>query len=209
MARKTKEDTLKTVVKILDAAEVVLVDKGVANTTISLIAEKAGVSKGAVYGHYKDKVDICVAVCMRGLETTREITSISPGETYLETLYRWGMNYLRTVGESASVKNVLEILYMKCEKSSEYQSIQDVRILWERRAFRSTQQLIRKAASAGEIPANTEVDLCNIYLHSLIEGIMGTLWWTERLPETDRWAQVERMIRAGIKTIQDSDHFTK
>ncbi|TEM58333.1 TetR family transcriptional regulator [Pseudomonas aeruginosa] len=55
MARKTKEESQKTRDGILDAAERVFLEKGVGTTAMADLADAAGVSRGAVYGHYKNK----------------------------------------------------------------------------------------------------------------------------------------------------------
>lgn len=48
MARKTREESLAIKHRILDAAELVLLDKGVAQTAMADLAEAAGMSRGAV-----------------------------------------------------------------------------------------------------------------------------------------------------------------
>ncbi|MGN6056860.1 TetR family transcriptional regulator, partial [Pseudomonas aeruginosa] len=60
MARKTKEESQKTRDGILDAAERVFLEKGVGTTAMADLADAAGVSRGAVYGHYKNKIEVCL-----------------------------------------------------------------------------------------------------------------------------------------------------
>ena len=55
MARRTKEEALATRHALLDAAERVFGRRGVARTSLVEIAEEAGVTRGAVYWHFKDK----------------------------------------------------------------------------------------------------------------------------------------------------------
>ena len=166
MARKTKTETQKTVTGILDAAELVFRDKGVAHTTMADIAEKAGVSRGAIYGHYKDKIQVCQAMCERSMIATVTITEQRPGEPALVTLQRWGMNYLRLIQGSCSIRNALEILYVKCEASPEYAPLLKIRYVWEKRFQRATRLLLRKAMAQGELPATADLELCDIYLRS-------------------------------------------
>lgn len=207
MARKTKEDTQKTVIGILDAAEKEFLERGVANTTISNIAGRAGVSKGAVYGHYKDKLEICVAVCMRGLQDANHITTAGDGgSSYLEKLFRWGMSYLKVVSDSPSLKNTLEIMFCKCEQSPEYEPIQKMRYAWEKRTFRITETMLARAAAAGEIPEDADLKLCNIYLQSLLDGVVATIWFSDRL-EPGSWPEVERLMSAGLDTIRLTNAF--
>ncbi len=62
MARKTKEESGKTRQGILDAAFDVFTSKGFMRTTLSDVAEAAGVTRGAIYWHFKDKVDLFMAL---------------------------------------------------------------------------------------------------------------------------------------------------
>ena len=58
MARKTKEEALATRASILDAAELLFHRQGVSRTSLHDIAAAAGVTRGAVYWHFKDKADV-------------------------------------------------------------------------------------------------------------------------------------------------------
>ncbi|MCM3212917.1 TetR family transcriptional regulator, partial [Bacillus licheniformis] len=62
MARKTREESLAIKHRILDAAELVLLERGVAQTAMADLAEAAGMSRGAVYGHYRNKMEVCLAM---------------------------------------------------------------------------------------------------------------------------------------------------
>ncbi len=203
MGRKTKEDTLKTVEAILDAAEQVFVEKGVANATMSDIADRASLSRGAVYGHYKDKITVCVAVCERAMESSLQINTVVPGEPAVESLKRIGVNYLRTIHTSPSVKNALEIIYIKCEKSAEFDPIQRFRNLWEKRSYRTTSTLVQRAIAEGGLPSNLDIRLSSIYLQSLLEGNSGCLWCTDLL-KPDPWPAVEKFLIAGIDSLKSS-----
>jgi TetR/AcrR family transcriptional regulator len=59
--------------RILKAAQELILAKGFANTTIDEIADKADVSKGAVYLHYRTKDDIYFSIVAKALETMRDM----------------------------------------------------------------------------------------------------------------------------------------
>ena len=63
MARKTKEEAEKTYHDLLKAAAALFSAQGVANTTLNEIAKTAGLTRGALYWHFKDKDDIIRALC--------------------------------------------------------------------------------------------------------------------------------------------------
>ncbi len=201
MARKTKEDTQKTIVAVMDAAELVFVEKGVANTTIADIAKRAGVSKGAVYGHYKDKMDLCVEVCTRGIEEFHSQMRVPAQNTQLDTLHAFGLEYFRVMNESLRVKNVVDILYCKCEKSSEFEPVQEIRYGWENNAWEQTALILRKAVEAKELAQETELQLANFYYRSLLDGITFSFLYSERMDESYR-ARVSQVLAHGIETLR-------
>lgn len=58
MARKTKEQAQETRLQILEAAVVEFSARGVSATSLTDIANAAGVTRGAIYWHFKNKVDL-------------------------------------------------------------------------------------------------------------------------------------------------------
>lgn len=58
MARKTKQQALETRQHILDVAMRLFSQQGVSSTSLAQIAQAAGVTRGAIYWHFKDKTDL-------------------------------------------------------------------------------------------------------------------------------------------------------
>ncbi|MNZ75522.1 HTH-type transcriptional regulator SrpR [compost metagenome] len=58
MARKTPAEAARTRKKILDAAGEIFSRDGIAETTLEQIAQQAGVTRGAIYWHFKGKQDL-------------------------------------------------------------------------------------------------------------------------------------------------------
>src|SRR5688572_27710034 len=65
MVRRSKEDALATRNALLDAAERVFHEQGVAGTSLNDIALAAGTTRGAIYWHFKDKADLFTAMMDR------------------------------------------------------------------------------------------------------------------------------------------------
>lgn len=63
--RRSKADAEQTRQKILEAAELLFSEQGVARTTLERIARTAGVTRGAFYWHFKDKAAILSALYER------------------------------------------------------------------------------------------------------------------------------------------------
>lgn len=60
--RRTKAEAEQTRERILDAAAEVFFEKGVSHSTLEQIAARAGFSRGAIYWHFKDKVEVFKAL---------------------------------------------------------------------------------------------------------------------------------------------------
>ncbi len=62
MARTTKEQAQKTREKLIETAIDVFYERGVNATTLEQVAEAAGLTRGAFYWHFKNKLDLVSAV---------------------------------------------------------------------------------------------------------------------------------------------------
>lgn len=90
MARRTKAEAAATREALLDAAEEVFLAKGVARTSLEQIARHAGMTRGAVYWHFRNKADLFQAmlgrVRMPFQELIEEIADPSLVERPLEAI---------------------------------------------------------------------------------------------------------------------------
>nr|WP_319494570.1 TetR family transcriptional regulator [uncultured Desulfobacter sp.] len=68
MARKTKKEAQKTRQQILDAALKICSEKGYSKTTFVDVANEIGLTKGAVYWHFKTKPELLAAMISYGEE---------------------------------------------------------------------------------------------------------------------------------------------
>lgn len=55
--------------RMLQAARTVMAREGFANTTVSLVAEEAGVSRGLIHYHFASKEEMLASVLRQGMET--------------------------------------------------------------------------------------------------------------------------------------------
>lgn len=118
MARKTKAEAAATREALLDAAEEVFFAKGVARTSLEQIARHAGLTRGAVYWHFKNKGDLFMALLERVRmpfqslmeEVSKADEDISPMEAVRLACHAGLVRF-----EQPSHQRILSILLHRCE----------------------------------------------------------------------------------------------
>lgn len=117
MPRKTKEEAELTRVGILNAALDVIYEKGYARSTFVDIAKKIGLTKGAVYWHFKTKPEMFLAL---GKEMEDKISRA------LEKMF----NDISSLAELKQALFEMILLIAEDEKLSKYYSIVYFRMEW-------------------------------------------------------------------------------
>ena len=198
MARKTKEDAQKTRDQILDAAESVFYRKGFTLTTMSDIAETAALSRGAVYGHYKSKLELATAMAERVIDQVAPFqgdASISP----LLNLRQYCLQEIRSYIEPSSIQKVLFFLYVGIDDSPE---LLQLRYAWEKKRIAQIDTLLRLAIAQGELKADVDFELISLYCQSIIEGVFSIVHFGN-LPETQRWHKAEQLCEYGLQRLSN------
>ena len=87
--RKSKEDTQLTREKIIESAFESFFELGYADTSLSLIAENAGMTRGAIYWHFKDKNELyreVVKIAAEKADVVKFAYSLSEDLSYKERM---------------------------------------------------------------------------------------------------------------------------
>jgi TetR/AcrR family transcriptional regulator, acrAB operon repressor len=175
MARRTKEDAAVTREQLLDAAEREFCERGVARTSLAEIAAAAGVTRGAVYWHFRDKSDLFSAMCERAtlpLESMLERAGGAVQEDPLGTLRSLAVFALTRLSTDPRSRIVFEVLFHKCEMAAELAPIAERRQRERRVCLDQVESLLRQAVVAGQLPADTDTQLTTQALHAFMTGVM-------------------------------------
>jgi len=176
MARKTKAEAEATRARILDAAEQLFERAGVARTTLQEIAQAAGVTRGAVYWHFKDKVDLFNAMMERvtlPLESDDGAESPPDGRgrdvAALGALRDLLMAKLLHVATDTRVQRVIAIATHKVEYVEDFDAARQ-RHLRVIDGFRERVAALLRQAGMDDALAQRQA----VGLHSLLAGLMQT-----------------------------------
>jgi TetR/AcrR family acrAB operon transcriptional repressor len=174
MARKTKEEAAETREALLDAAEEVFYSKGVARTRLQDIAQAAGVTRGALYWHFRDKADLFRALLERVQMPLEDLLDAIPaqqrGTSPLENLHRASLVALQRM-EQPRFRRVHSILISRCEV---IEDIDPVAIRREMAAAACTKSLalFEQAEQGGELVSGLDAETANQLFHSILYGLL-------------------------------------
>ncbi len=173
MARKTKTEALETRNQILDAAEKVFGERGVARTPLHEIAESAGLTRGAVYWHFADKYDLLSALWERCLLPLEAAFAAIDAE-HTDALARIRAK-VRGVAErivhDPRTRNMMGIFLLRCEMVDEIAASRQ-RIVGDRDdCLLQMAAEFRLAVAAGQLRQDLDADAAAIELHAIIDGL--------------------------------------
>lgn len=196
MARKTKEDAQKSRDQILDAAEHVFYRKGFTLATMADIAEKSQLSRGAVYGHYKGKLEVATAMAERVIQQASPFQA-EPALGALANLKRYCLHEIRSYIEPSSIQRVLFFLYVGIDDSPE---LLQLRFAWEKKRISQIDSLLKQAIADGELSAGVDFDLISLYCQSTIEGVFSIVYFGS-LSESQRWQRAEQLCEYALQRL--------
>ncbi|MBZ0152115.1 MAG: TetR family transcriptional regulator [Planctomycetes bacterium] len=174
MARKTKDEALATRSQIPDAAERVFGERGVARTSLHEIAESAGLTRGAVYWHFKDKYDLLSALwerCRLPLEAAFAEIDAQLVDDPLARIRQKTRGVARSIVHDPRTRNMMGIALLRCEMVDEIAASR-ARLVGERDAcLDKISSEFAAAIEQGQLRKGTDARAAAISLHALIDGL--------------------------------------
>lgn len=160
---------------ILDAAEDCFLEQGFSRTGLEAIAVRAGVTRGAVYWHFKNKDEVLEAVISRvsvpffhGLERA----SRPDGTTPLRDLRALLRQSFIDLSEQPRVRNALEVIELRCEVPCAGDSISAIRTSGMRQTESRISAAFKRAAELGQLRDGIAPETCARTLHFVISGAL-------------------------------------
>lgn len=174
--RKTKAEALKTREDLLLSALHTFYQQGVARTSLNEIARNAGVTRGALYWHFKNKEDLFDALFQMIFKDIDEKFehdfhhTLHPKANLRQAL----INMFERLQDDEHHRKFCNILHLKCEHVQQNQSIihisQKYYDMWEEQLRRS----LRLCIQYGELPADLDLEMATLSMRICIKGLMHT-----------------------------------
>jgi TetR/AcrR family acrAB operon transcriptional repressor len=199
MVRRTQDEAAETRNRILDAAERVFSERGVAHTSLEDIAKAAGVTRGAIYWHFRNKNELFSAMVNRVSLPIEEMvarTIDDDGANPLLLLRKAAIDALKRTATDPQCQRVFDIVTHKCEYLEDLADVKE-RISHIRcGCVESTEKAMRNAVKRGFLPKDLDPHLAAIGLDAMIYGLIAN-WLADRKYvklERDAGALVDRYL---------------
>lgn len=197
MARRTKTAARETREAILDAAIKVFHERGVARASLTEIAKLAGVTRGAVYVHFRDKADLVAALCQRIRFPADALSEVDPEAIQrdpLGELQRQWLNLFRTLASNKEWQSIFAIVCHRIELVTESGAIRDRVMEGHSRALACMKDFLATAVERGQLSAGLNVSMAAVVLNGALMGVIQD--WLMAPQAYDLPAVGERAIEA-------------
>lgn len=205
MARRTKEAAQETRTRLLDAAVDVFHAEGVSRATLAGIANAAGLTRGAVYWHFRNKTDLFHAMFDRvrlPLEEMTEVGTLRGNLDPLGDLRRTLIYLFEQTARDPAFRKVFDILFNKWERVAEFQQLMERDLEIRRQALLRLERVFRNAAQHGQVPAELDVSFAAVLTQNFVTGTLRN--WLINPGANDLAADAPRLADAMLELLHGS-----
>jgi TetR/AcrR family transcriptional regulator, acrAB operon repressor len=206
MARRTKEEAQETRGLLLDAAERVFSERGVSRASLADIADAAGVTRGAIYWHFRNKADLFQAMIDRvvlPLEAMVHAAADDSAEDPLERVCAACVHLLRRTAEDEQARRVIGIVFFKRELDEELKSLEGRQKECRAEGMALFEKAFRNAVRRGQLPKGLDLRRATYGLMAYVDGLLYN--WLLSPGEFDMGAQAEKLVRTYLSGLVAGD----
>lgn len=175
MARKTKERAEETRTAILEAALGLFSTRGVAGTTLSDVAQRAGVTRGAIYWHFDNKDDLLRALWQEIFLPYEKITEAGERDEEpdpLGALHSVLVAILTDLAENKRTRQLFQMWLDRGVLGTADRKEPEQELLCRRQGLERFDAVMRNAIRKGQLPAHFDTRLGAIALLAFLDGLI-------------------------------------
>jgi hypothetical protein len=201
--RKTKTEAQKTRQHLLDAALEVFGRDGVTRASLQAIAQEAGVTRGALYWHFKNKEDLFETLFE---QQYADFFAAFNDQTLRDNQDVWThlQHNLTTMFETLATREskhkFCNVMFSKCEQTAGNETITELACRYHRLFQKQIAYALQLSREQGRLPENTDIELAAIYLESSLVGLIKI--WIDEPERFDLIAKSKRVIAANMRVLQ-------
>ncbi|MBC3766135.1 TetR family transcriptional regulator [Neptunicella marina] len=207
MVRKTKEEAAATRDQLLDSAESVFFDKGFANTTLMDVANHAGLTRGAIYWHFKNKHDLFEAMIERvhlPIEALAEACADENETDPLGKFKEFSVQLIRLIATDKRQQRVFSIMLHKFEFNGDVTQIEDRQKVSFVECHDRIKRTLKNAIKRGQLPKDLDLDQAAQVKHGYFTGIVNN--WLFYPQSFDLNAMAETIVENYFFLLTNSPH---
>ena len=201
--RKTKTEAQKTRQHLLDAALEVFWRDGVTRASLQAIAQEAGVTRGALYWHFKNKEDLFETLFE---QQYADFFAAFNDQTLRDNQDVWThlQHNLTTMFETLATREskhkFCNVMFSKCEQTAGNETITELACRYHRLFQKQIAYALQLSREQGRLPENTDIELAAIYLESSLVGLIKI--WIDEPERFDLMEKSKRVIAANMQALQ-------
>ena len=155
--------------KIIEAAKILIAEKGFDNTSIDDIAKKAGVSTGSFYTYFKKKEDVVEELSKTDFYRLEEIVNGMEDKDIIERLKFYCKGFLGDIEETG-----IEICrqWVRNNLSPSNMLLRGEKITKYRYDYRAMRSVMSEAVRRGELKGDFPVDDIALFINAQLYGLM-------------------------------------
>ena len=173
--RRTKEDAQHTREALLDAAELLFAQRGVSRTSLQEIAKAAGMTRGAVYWHFKDKAELFNAMMARTASPMEEAAQalVNSPLPPLAELKRTALDALNRIAHDPRTRREFGIATQKVEYVDDLMGVRERHLEIHQTCQHCVKMAFERAQALGDVSAHLNPQVIAMSYQALLNGLIN------------------------------------
>ena len=187
--RKTKAEAQKTRQYLLNAALEVFYRTGVTRSSLQAVAQEAGVTRGALYWHFKNKEDLFEALFEQHFAIFLSLLNddtLHAGQNALTQLRDGLHQFFILLDSDEQQKKFCIVMHLKCEQTEVNKTITQLSERYHQMCRIQIEHALQLSQSQGKLPPHLDITQAALYLENSLVGLIN-IWIRDpnrfRLPE--------------------------
>jgi TetR/AcrR family acrAB operon transcriptional repressor len=174
--RRTKDDAERTRRRVLQAARKVFARQGVARTSLEQVARAAGVTRGAVYWHFRDKADLFYQmreqISLPLLDRIDLDLQPAPHSDALADVERMLVTLFGEIDRNRAARATISIMNYRCEYVGQFSRELRGQVDRMARYIAQLTRAYRHAADSGLLRSTMSPELCALDSCAFTNGLV-------------------------------------
>ncbi len=199
--RRTKEEAEQTRLQIMSVALELFARQGIAATSLTGIARAAGVTRGAIYWHFKNKWDLFDAIWQHYSGPINALGEASQAEDEADPLGKLAQLFHLVLFKMENDEGFRRMIVMCSRESAVWgQDIPERIKQFQEELHQKRRRTLENAMRKGQLPADLDPDAGSLMIKVMLEGVLMS--WLQR-PDcfsiADRADQIVESIMVVLK----------